>query len=66
MTRATVSGISIQSVLLWPPSRTDQVPLPTTVNTFCLFVFVDGRMAIYAYICYIYVIYMLRVLQLQI
>ena len=41
MPRATVSGISIQSFLLWLLSRTDQFPPLTTVNTFsffCLFV----------------------------
>ena len=34
MTRETVSEISIQSFLLWLPSRIDQVPQPTTENTF--------------------------------
>ena len=34
MTRANISGISIQSFSLWLPSRTDQVPPPTSVNTF--------------------------------
>ena len=37
-TRATLLGTSIQSFLLWLPSRTDQVLPSTTVNfIFCLF-----------------------------
>ena len=46
ITRATVSGISIQLFSLWLLSRSDQAPLSTTVNisVFCLFLlyFADG------------------------
>ena len=41
LTRAIVFGISVQSFLLWLPSRTDQVPPTTTVNIFFV-CFVDG------------------------
>ena len=34
MTKVTVSSISIQSLLLWLPGRTDQVTPPITVNIF--------------------------------
>ena len=40
ITRATVSGISIQSFLLWFHGRADQVPPPTTIFV-CLFVFLS-------------------------
>ena len=58
MTRVTVLRISIQSFLLWLTSRTDRVPLPTTVNTcfvvvfVCLFVcFFDGYVTASLYDC---------------
>ena len=41
MTRVTILGISIQSFLLWLFSRTDQVPLFTTVKKFYFFAFVS-------------------------
>ena len=55
ITRATVLGISIQSFMLWLPSRTDQFPPPTTMNNIYIYIYVYICMYIYVYICmYVY------------
>ena len=49
MTKATVSGISLQAFLLCFTNRDDWVPPTTTVNFVCLsffFVFADGYVTI--------------------
>ena len=55
MTKATFSGISIQSVLLWLPNGTDQVPWPTIVNIFIIFFlffcFFDGNVTTSLFNC---------------
>ena len=56
--RATVLGISIQSFMLWLPSRTDQFPPPITANNIYIYIYIYIyiHICMYIYICiYIYI-----------